>query len=392
MKILMCHNYYQQRGGEDMCFNAEANMLEGHGHQVIRYTIHNDNIEHMSKLGLAANTFWNPKSYRSINVLLKKYNPDVMHCTNTFPLLSPAALYAARQHGIPRVMSLRNFRLICPGTLLMKNGEICEQCVGRKWPIDGIKNRCYRQSLSASAVVGGMLGVSNMLNVWQQWVSMYFTPSEHTRQKHLQAGFDADQIMVKPDFLDRDPGAGSGDGDFAVYLGRLAQEKDLPTLLQAWQKLPESLHLKVIGDGPMLQTVKDAAAADPRIEVMGWMEPAEALRWVGRAKCLIVPSRWYETFGRIIIEAFACGTPVLASRLGALNELIEDGVTGFGFKAGDSDELLSGLRQILSDQEATKRMRVNVRERFLDGYTAERNYPILMDIYQRAIQRQQRYS
>ena len=185
MKILLVHNYYQQTGGEDQSFADEARLLESHGHQVLRFTLHNNSIEKIGRLRLAARTLWNSKAYRQLRDLMRAEQPDVMHCTNVFPLVSPSAYYAARAARVPVVQSLRNYRLICANSLLLRNEKACEKCVRRTIPWPAVWHRCYRGQLGATATVAAMLMTHRALGTWQRMVDLYVTTSEFARKKYI---------------------------------------------------------------------------------------------------------------------------------------------------------------------------------------------------------------
>jgi glycosyltransferase involved in cell wall biosynthesis len=385
MKVLLCHNYYQQPGGEDQSFAAEARLLEAHGHEVIRYTLHNDDITAMSKLGVARRTLWNNQAHAAVRRIIVRERPALMHCTNTFPLLSPAIYYAARKEGIPVVQSLRNYRLLCPGGLFLRDAQVCELCLHKAVPWPAIQHGCYRQDRAASAVVTGLLVGHRLLGTWKRAVDLYFTPSEFARRKYIEGGFSPDTITVKPNFIDPDPGAGSGQGGYAVFVGRLSEEKGVRTLLEAWRRLAEPVRLRVVGDGPLADQVQAAARHDSRIDWLGHRPPHEVLSILRDAFCLIVPSTWYETFGRTVMEAFACGTPVLASNLGALAELVEDRRTGLLFEPGNDNDLAAKVRLFLDNPAGIAKMRQEARQEHEAKYTAERNYQLLMGLYERAL-------
>lgn len=384
MKVMLCHTFYQQQGGEDLSFAAEAALLEARGHAVIRYTLHNQAIDGMSRLGAAWRTFWNRDAYRQARQLLRLHRPEVMHCTNTFPLLSPAVYYAARAEGVAVVQSLRNYRLLCPSALFLRDGKVCEDCLGKTFAWPGVLHRCYRGSRAGTAVVAGMHAWHRLIGTWRRAVDLYFTPSAFARGKFVQAGFDPARIAVKPNFIDPDPGPGSGTGGHAVVVGRLAEGKGIDTLIAAWTRCPEAPPLRVIGDGPLAGIVQAAAARDPRITWLGQRSHAEVLALIGEAAFLVMPSTWYETFGRTLIEAFARGTPVLASRLGAMAELVEDGRNGLLFTPGDADDLARGVRRLQAEVGTPTRWREEARRAYLENYTAERNYPQLMTLYELA--------
>jgi glycosyltransferase involved in cell wall biosynthesis len=385
MKILLCHSYYQQPGGEDQSFEAEARLLESRGHEVRRYTQHNDAIENMSRLAIAAKTFWNRSSHRELTRLLREFQPEVMHCTNTFPLISPSAYYAAKSQGAAVVQSLRNYRQLCPGGLLLRNDAVCEDCLGKWFAASAVRHGCYRGSRMATAVVAGMTSLHRLLGTWSNAVDLYFTLSEFAKAKFVSAGWPADKIVVKPNFIDPDPGLGEGNGDYAVFAGRLSPEKGISTMLEAWRRLEKPIPLKIIGDGPLAAEIQQFADTHPHVELLGRRPLDEVLQIIGAARFLVMPSVWYETFGRTIIEAFAKGTPVIASRLGAMAELVEDGTTGLLFKPGDATDLASKIQSLASDPAQRQRLGRAARLEYERHYTAEPNHQQLLDIYRSAI-------
>ncbi len=385
MKILLCHTHYQQPGGEDESFAAEARLLESRGHEVIRYTRHNSELEAMSRMKSAATAFWNRSAAREVQAIVRRERPQVMHCTNTFPLLSPSIYYAARKAGVPVVQSLRNYRQLCPSALFLRNNRVCEDCLGKRFAWAGVRHACYRESRLASAVVAGMSSLHQLLGTWHRAVDMYFTPSEFARGRFLAAGWPAEKIRVKPNFIDPDPNRGLGSGNYAVFVGRLSEEKGIDTLLAAWQQLPIRIPLKIVGQGPLEDRVRQFAAAHNEIEVLGRLPLAEVLEVVGEARFLVMPSLWYETFGRTIVEAFAKATPVIVSDLGAMAELVEHEQTGLRFPAGDTAALAQCMQRLIGDEPLRQKMRQAARSEYLARYRADENHDLLLDIYHSAM-------
>lgn len=387
MKILMCHNYYQQPGGEDKSFAAEFALLEENGHQVITYTRHNDDIDSMNRLQATRTSIWNSRSFTEVETLIRRHRPDVMHCTNTFPLISPAVYYAAKRNGVAVVQSLRNYRLLCPNALFLRDGQVCEDCSGRPiaWP--AIRHRCYRDNRSASTAVAAMLAYHNFRKTWTRMVDMYYALSEFSRSRFVAGGIPGGKIAVKPNFLRIDPGAGSGDGGYAVFVGRLSPEKGINVLLDAWSQLRQSLPLKVVGDGPLAEQVRIAAATDTRIQWLGHRDSTDVMDIIGQAAFSVIPSIWYEGFPRTVIESIAKGTPAVVSRLGSMEESIIDGRTGLHFEAGDAAGLASRVTDLLTDPDRLKNMRQHARNEFLSRYTSEQNYTAILRIYQQALGR-----
>ncbi|MCE9544633.1 MAG: glycosyltransferase [Planctomycetia bacterium] len=384
MKVLLCHNYYQQRGGEDLQIDDETRLLVSHGHEVLRYARHNDEVKQMSRLSVARDTLWSRQSYREVRALLRRERPALMHCTNTFPLISPAVYYAARAEGVPVVQGLHNYRLLCPNAQFLRDGKVCESCLGKTIPWPAVQHGCYRGSRSASAVVAGMLTLHRLKKTWSRTVTRFYATSAFTRQKFVEAGMSPNIIDVKGNFVEPDPGFGQGQGGYAVCVGRLSPEKGVNVLVDAWSRLSEPLPLKIVGDGPSREQLQRAAANDPRIEFLGSRTSQEVMDIVGGASFLVIPSIWYEPFGRTIIEAFARGTPVIGSRIGAISELLADGQTGFLFRHGDADDLAEKVRQMLRIPSLDE-MRLAARREYLAKYTSESNYHDLIRIYERAL-------
>ncbi len=243
-----------------------------------------------------------------------------------------------------------------------------------------------------TAVTASLVGVHRMLNTWTKTVDRFITPTEFARRKCIAGGLPANRIVVKPNFLRQDPGVGSGRGGFAVFVGRLSTEKGIDTLLAAWERLPGDLSLKIVGDGPLDDRVRTAAAGAANIEWVGQLPIEQVLSIIGDASCLVVPSICYETFGRTAVEAFAKGTPVIASRLGAVREVVRNGVTGLHFRPGDPDDLACKLQRLLSDPERSVALGKAARREYETKYTAQSNYDQLLQIYEAAARRQREIS
>jgi glycosyltransferase involved in cell wall biosynthesis len=386
MKILTCHTFYQQHGGEDQVFQDETRLLEMHGHEVIRFVRHNDAIDGMRRWPLALGTIWNRKVCAELRRTIRRERPCLVHFTNIFPLISPGAYYAARAEGVKVVQSLHNYRLICPSAFLLRDGKVCEDCMGRMiaWP--AVRHGCYRGDRRATAVVTTMLAAHRTLRTWSRMVDLFVAITEFSRRKFIEGGLPAGKIVVKPNFVYDDSGPGSGSGGFAVFAGRLSPEKGLDTLLAAWSQLKIDLPLTIIGDGPLADRVRRAAAENSRVRWLGHQRLEKVLEIVGAAKFLVLPSVWYEgALPRTVLEAFSKGTPVVASNLGAMTEGIQHGKTGLLFAPGDPDALGHAVNRIMSDPKTLDGMRAAARREFEQKYTAVTNYRLLLQVYSRAL-------
>ena len=382
MEILIVHNYYQQSGGEDQVFTDEANLLEAQGHQVLRYTVHNNAVANINPMTLAGVTVWNRTIYRELRQLLRQEKPQVVHFHNSFPLISPAAYYAARAEGVPVVQTLHNYRLLCPNAVFFRDGQVCEDCLGKFVPWSGVVHACYKGSRATTGMVAAMLTVHRVLQTWTETVDLYIALTQFARQKFIQGGFPAEKIVVKPNFVHPDPGPGEGCGGYALFVGRLSPEKGIGLLLRAWEKLRGKVALKIVGDGPLAPQVLKEVGRLPGVEWLERRSSDEVYELMGKAKMLILPSEWYETFGRVAVEAFAKGTPVIAANIGAVAEVVESGRTGLNFRPGDPEDLAAKVEWALTHPDVLAQMRQEARAEFEAKYTAEQNYQILMEIYE----------
>lgn len=387
MQILLAHNRYKQRGGEDMVVAAEAALLRRYGHEVYEFTKDNNDIEGRGHLGLFRDTVWSRQSHREITELIRTKQPDVVHFHNTLPLISPAAIHAAKALGVATVQTLHNYRLVCPNGQLFRSGRPCEDCVGKRvaWP--GVLHACYRVSRPATAAVAAMIATHRHMRTWTEKIDLHIALTEFGRRKFIEVGLPGDRIMVKPNFLAHDPGKGNGGGRFALFAGRLSAEKGIRTLLAAWRQVGNRLPLRIVGDGPLGDLV---AAAASRIDGVTWLGERphdKVLELMGEAAMLVMPSEWYEPFGLTIIEAFAKGTPVIGASIGSIGTMIEDGRNGHLFRPAEPADLAAKVLGFLANPGAPATMRQAARRSFEEHYTAERNYGRLMEIYAVAIER-----
>ncbi len=382
MQILSVHNRYQIRGGEEECYEAEATLLKERGHNVAVYEKDNAQVVASNKLQMAIETIWSTKAYSDFTQQLKNQPYNVVHLHNFFPLISPSVYYAAKAEGVSIVQTLHNYRLVCPNALFFRDGKICEDCLGKFVPYPGVLHGCYRDNRAVSAATASMLTVHRTMGTWTNIVDKYITLTNFAREKLIQGGLPAEKIVVKPNFVDPDPGVGSGNGGYALYVGRISVEKGIDILLEAWSKLSIPVPLKIVGDGPLRDLVVQATRRFDHIEWLGRKPMSEVHELMGEAMFLVFPSKWYETFGRVAIEAFAKGTPVIASKIGAIAELIDHMHTGLHFQPSEPEDLAAKVDWALANPQKLALMRGEARAEYEAKYTAEINYQQLIDIYQ----------
>lgn len=390
MRVLLAHNFYRSTApsGEDTVYKEERALLERHGVEVIPYERQSDELDTAGMLTLARSALhasWSDRVARELATLIARTRPDVAHFHNTFPLISPSAYGACAAAGVPVVQTLHNYRLICPGAMLYRDGVPCEECVGASL-LPALRHRCYRDSLPATASVVNMLWNNRRRGTYSSLVQHYVALTEFARERFIAGGLPADRIVVKPNGMTAPPRAGLGEGGHVVFVGRLSAEKGLQTLLDAWRALPD-IRLKVAGDGPMREQLEAQARRDDlNVEFMGRLERSRVAEVMGEASFAVVPSQWFEGFPMVVVEAFACGTPVVASRLGSLAEIVREGINGRLFTPGDPQALVAAVRAMFDAPEALKQMRRNAREEFDARYSAAASFHTLMEVYQRASQ------
>ena len=363
----------------------ERALLQSRGHQVGWLTVHNETIDGLaSRCKAALNSIYSVTGKKQISDEIHRFGPEIVHVHNFFPLLSPSIYYACKAAGVPVVQSVHNFRLICPNALLFRDGAPCELCVGKAaaWP--AIKYGCYRNSRAGSAAVALMLGVHKIAGTWASKVDTYIALTNFSRERLIAGGLPASRVFVKPNFISPDPGDERDADGFGLFVGRLAPEKGVKTLISAWSQLIPRRKLRVVGLGPEEQAVQNTAR-NADIEFLGLQPKDEVLKLMSRASFLVLPSEWYEGFPMVMVEAFAKGLPVIASRLGSLAELIDQGRTGLLFPPGDPQALAEAAEWMFTHPAELEQMSRAARQEFEAKYTAERNYEQLMQIYQHAV-------
>lgn len=388
-RILMVHNYYQQWGGEDASTEQEVDLLRKHGHEVLLYSRHNDEIKSYSLLRkglLFFETTWSWQSYREIKRVIQEYKPDIAHFQNFFPLISPSAIYACREKGVPVVQSLRDYRLLCPTGWFFRSGSVCEECKVSLWR--SVRYGCYHSSHIQTMSIALMLKTHRLLKTWSRMIDAYIALTEFSRNKFIEGGLPQGRIFVRPNFLSNIPEIKKTEKRYALFIGRLSPEKGLDTLLEAWRKLP-NVPLKIVGNGPLrkwIQEFTERLGLD-QVEMCGFLSHEEVLDCLGKAFLLVVPSRWYEGFPRVILEAYALGVPVVASDLGSMPELVRDKETGLLFKVGDSEDLAYKVRLAIEHPVDLARWGERAHQIFEEQYTARSAYERLINIYKYASQR-----
>jgi glycosyltransferase involved in cell wall biosynthesis len=348
MRILILHSRYLSgwASGENSVVRDEQRLLAEAGHEVTTWTPTPE--PELSRVRLGSNAVWSPAALRNVRDLIERHRPQILHCHNLFPMLSPAVLRAARDRNARVVVTLHNYRMFCLPATCVRDGEICELCLGRV-PWRGVFYRCYRGSLAGSAAMAASLSLHRAIGSFDD-VTLFLPISRFIRDRHIQAGLTSARMVVKQNFCWPQP-LRSGSGEYFLYVGRLAPEKDVRTLLEAWRSVRAPLILA--GDGPDRDALE--ALAPDGVEFRGTVSPKEVTVLLRGARALLFPTRGNEGGGRSVIEAYAAGVPVIATALGALPEMVEHGVSGLLVPPGGTDAWVEAA-EVLMDSGTSMRL------------------------------------
>lgn len=387
MKILLIHNQYQHAGGEDAVVAAEQQLLLDHGHDIELWQVDNKNLPSglIGKAKTALATSYSHASKASAIEKIRSFKPDLVHVHNFFPQISPSIYDACIGLQTPVVQTLHNYRLICPGALLMRAGAICELCVTGS-PYQAVRYGCYRGSTAGSLVVAHMVAKHRQQGTWQHKVNRFIALTDFAKAKFIEAGFPEHKISVKPNFVSTpiDNGTSQRNGQtppYGLYVGRLSQEKGIKTLMSAWQKLPSPIPLKIAGDGNLTGLCQN----QPNIELLGFQNPASIHNLMREAAFLVMPSECYEGFPMVLGEALAHGLPIITSNLGSMAEIIQHGKNGLLFEAYNPSALAAQVQYLVANPDLQQQISAAARLDYLNNYTPETNYQCLLDIYRQAI-------
>lgn len=379
MKIAIVHTRYRERGGEDIAFEAETELLRRFGHEVETIVFDNAELARRPVVHGAAATIWNRQAAHRVRRTLTAIRPDVVHTHNTFPAASPAVFAAARSY--PQVHTLHNYRWACVAATLQRGGVTCELCLGRS-PWAGVVHACYGGSRPASAVVATTLWWHRQRGTLRH-VDRFIALTEFARSKLVAAGLPADRMVVEPNFTANGlPRSSKPHEPYALFVGRLVRDKGVQVLADAWHRgdLPR---LVVVGDGPQRASLEGIDG----VTVLG-TQPTEAVRQhLAAAHVLLMPSLSYEGLPLALIEAYAAGLPVIASDMGSLSEHVEPGLTGWCVPPGSADALAATVKTAfgMSDEDWSA-MSSACLTRHQERYGAAGHHDRLVRIYRDAIE------
>jgi glycosyltransferase involved in cell wall biosynthesis len=383
-RVLQVHTRYRQAGGEDEVVASERRLLEEAGLSVAQVLFDNPkpggrrfSPAPLSQ-GIAA--VWSRGAARRVRDAIKANRSQIVHVHNTFIAASPSVYGAAASCGIPVVQTLHNYRLACPAATVYRDGHPCTDCVGRAIPWPAIVHACYRGSRPQSAVVAATLAVHRARGTYTRRIAAYLALTRFQRDLLVRGGLPADRVEVLPNFLEPDPGVTSDRREAFLFAGRLAEEKGVAALLGAAALAPGLV--RIAGQGSLSSLVA-AAAVSGDVEALGQLDKTAVFDQLRRTTAMVLPSVWYEGLPVSVLEAFATGTPVIASRIGSLAEVVEDGVTGILANPGDAHDLADRLRWAADHPQEMRKMGSNARMVYETTYRGPAHLAALLDTYRR---------
>ncbi len=401
MKILLVHNYYGSGApsGENAVYTAERELLRQHGHTVIEFTRHSDEIRGRGAMGILRGAFatpWNPFSKLALQSVLKKEKPDVMHVHNTFPLLSPSIFHATKGLHTATVLTLHNYRTFCAAGILMRDDVPCTECLDTQSVSPAIKYGCYRKNRLATLPLAMMIALHRRVGTWERHVDAFIALSGFQSEKMTGARLPAANIHIKPPFYVNPPSPLPWEKreSKVVFVGRLGMEKGLNILIDAWKQWGrEAPQLEIIGEGPerlrLQESVRGNGIGD-KVSFLGQLPFLEVQRRLRLARLLVLPSLCFEGFPMAIIEAFSLGVPVAASDIGPLPNIVKKGESGVLYQPGDAVSLYHAIKEIWYRSDRLSLLGQGALQEFYKKYTADTNYETLIEIYRIAIEKKAR--
>lgn len=385
-RILQVHNFYQIPGGEDVVVRNEKRLLEEHGHKVYTYYRSNAELKEGGRLGKLCVPFtavYSFKTVREVKKLIKEYQIDIVHVHNTLTMVSPSVFYAAFRCHVPIVQTLHNFRMLCPAGSFFRDNVICEECVqgGLKC---AVKHKCYRNSKLQSFVSAAVLKVHRVLGTYRKVNFICLT--EFNRNKLLALGdiVDAKKIFIKPNFTFAEgiePSNVPEQEEYYLFAGRVEALKGVDIAIKAFEQIPDR-KLYIAGTGPMMDEMQAYVKEHniQNVKFLGYLQKEDMTEKFYHAKAVIMTSQCYEAFAMTIAEAYSYGVPVIAGRVGNMEGMVQEGVTGVKFTYNSSSDLAEKVKEFEQLDRVT--LKENAREFYQERLRPEDNYQKLMEIYE----------
>ncbi len=389
-RILQIHNFYQIPGGEDVVVRNEKRLLEEHGHQVFTYYRTNKELAErgkLSKLLLPFTAVFSLRTYREVKKLIKANQIDIVHVHNTLTMVSPSVFYAAFKCKVPVVQTLHNFRMLCPAGSFFRDNVICEECVKHGMRC-AIKHKCYRNSKLQTFVSAAILQIHRLVGTYRRVNFICLT--EFNRKKLLESLdgkrqiVDPKRVYIKPNFTFAEevvPSDTQPEEEYFLFAGRVEALKGIDIAIKAFENLPDK-KLYIAGTGPMMDEMQTYVKEHglTNVKFLGYLQKDEMSEKFYHAKAVIMTSQCYEAFAMTIAEAYSYGVPVIAGRVGNMDGMVKNGVTGVKFTYDSAEDLAAKVREF--EQMNLSELKENAREFYQKRLRPEDNYQNLIEIYE----------
>jgi len=407
VKILLVNKYFYLKGGPERHIFQIRKILEAKGHQAIPFSMEDERNEPTpyakyfvskvdfnspmslgNKLRTVSRVIYSLEAKEKIEVLIKEAKPDIAHLHNIAHQISPSVLHSLKKFDLPVIQTLHDYKLICPTYKMVARGTICERCKGHHY-YQAVLQRCNKGLFSFSLVNCVEMYVHRLLRIYERNIDAFISPSNFLRSKVIEFGIDGRKIFHIPNFVDFREYSPHFDGDnYFVYFGRVSQEKGLLTLIRTLRDIKTS-RLLIIGEGELRNRLEAYVSEKDvtNVEFSGYISKERLKPVIRNSMFAVVPSEWYENCPYSVLETFALGKPVIGSDIGGIPELIDDGINGLLFEAGNSQELSEKIAYLISRPRLREQMGRNARKKVEEEYNPELYYERLMKIYQRLMRR-----
>jgi glycosyltransferase involved in cell wall biosynthesis len=402
-RVLMVNKFHYPRGGAEHYMFRLAALLEQRGSRVDYFAMHDPRNQPCEtdryfvsevdferppsglagRAGMAGRMVYSLEARRKMSRLLADRRVSLAHVHNIYHQLSPSLLAPLHSRGVPVVMTVHDFKLVCPVYSLLSGGEICERCVGNGFS-PAVRHRCNRGSLSGSVLVAGETWLHRRLRLYRDGIDVFITPSAFARDKLVASGYPSQRIMVIPNcVVAADYRPLHTAGDHILYIGRLSREKGVEVLVRA--AIGSGTPVKLVGEGPLrpaLERMIATSGAD--VELLGFRSGEQLAAAVQASAAVVMPSICHDNCPLAVIEAMAWGKPVIGSRVGGIPELVRDGQEGLLVPHGDTAALGQAMQRLLGDPELCLRMGRAGRDRVEQHYDADPHYRAVAAAYRLA--------
>jgi glycosyltransferase involved in cell wall biosynthesis len=408
MKIILVNKYLYPKGGAEVATLMTSELLKSHGHEVFLWGMdHPENPDYplkkyfvsnidyyaryslLKKIAIAVKILYSFEAKKKFGKVLDLVKPDIVHLNNIAHQISPSILIPIKKRKIPVVMTLHDYKLVCPVYTLLRNGKPCELCRHKRY-YHCVLNKCSKNSYAKSLVSAIEMYLHHtILDIYRK-IDCFIAPSEFLRIKISEMGFSAKIIHI-PNYLFINgfhPENSITHMKTILYVGRLSYEKGVTLLLQAMNDV--DANLIIIGDGPIRKELEDyvqVSGLKSRVSFLGYVNHIVLVGVMRSAFFAVCPSLCYEVFSLFSIEAFAMQLPVVGARIGGIPELVIDGITGLTFTPGNADDLREKILYLLDHPEQVKKMGQTARLRVEKRYTSEMHYQRLVGVYNNLISR-----